>query len=118
MRLIGHTTITAVTALAFAASSTSGMASTVPSAGPQQARHPWVTLSMLTPAGANAMAGSAAVVAAQPDAVPPPQPVVVEDPGFHPPLAVIAIWLANIALMIYIATHDDDDDEEVGVSPT
>lgn len=118
MQVIGSRTMSAVVALAVAASSTAGVASTLPPpAGPQQARSPWVTLSMLTPAGASALSGSAAAAAAQPGTPPPPPPAVVEGRGFHPPLAVIAVWLADIALMIYIATRGDDDNE-AGESPT
>ena len=115
MRVIGSRTVSAVVALALAASPVQGAASTVP-ATPDQARSPWVTLSMLTPAGASALYASATAGAAQPE-TPPPPPPAVEDRGFHPPLAVIAVWLADIALMIYIATRDDDDDE-AGESPT
>ncbi len=114
MRVIGSRVVSAVVAVAIAGSSTAGMAA-APTATPQ-ARDPWVTLSMLTPAGASALSGSATAVAAQPD-TPPPPPSAVEGRRFHPPLAVIAVWLADIALMIYIATRDDDD-EEAGESPT
>lgn len=114
MRVIGRRTVSAIIALAMAASSTAGVAAT---AAPQQARDPWVTLSMLTPAGATALAGAATAVAAQPETPPPPPPAVGEDRGFHPPLAVIAVWLADIALMIYIATRSDDNDVEAGESP-
>ena len=114
MPVTGRRTLFTIAALAMATSSTAGLAAP---AAPQQARDPWVTLSMLTPAGAAALAGSATAVAAQPETPPPPPPVIVEDRGFHPPLAVIAVWLADIALMIYIATHDDDDDVEAGESP-
>jgi hypothetical protein len=115
MRFIGSSAVSAVVALAVAVSPVRAMASTPP-AGPHQARSPWVTLSMLTPAGASALSASATTVAAQPE-TPPPPPPAVEGRGFHPPLAVIAVWLADIALMIYIATRDDDD-EEAGESPT
>lgn len=115
MRVIGSRIAAAIVAIAMATSSTASMASTPP-APLHQARSPWVTLSMLTPAGASALPASATAVAAQPEAPPPPPPAV-EGRGFHPPLAVIAVWLADIALMIYIATRDDDD-EEAGESPT
>ena len=116
MRVIGSRAISAVVALAIAASPTAGLAAAPPAAAAPQARDPWVTLSMLTPAGATVLGGSAAAVA-QPE-TPPPPPPAVEERRFHVPLPVIAIWLADIALMIYIATRGDDDDNEVGVSPT
>ena len=115
MRVTGSRIVAAIVAIATVTSSTASMASTPP-APPDQARSPWVTLSMLTPAGASALSASAIAVAAQPETLPPPPPAM-EGRGFHPPLAVIAVWLADIALMIYIATRDDDD-QEAGESPT
>lgn len=115
MRVTGSRIVAAIVAIATVTSSTASIASTPP-APPDQARSPWVTLSMLTPAGASALSASATAVAAQPETLPPPPPAV-EGRGFHPPLAVIAVWLADIALMIYIATRDDDD-QEAGESPT
>ena len=115
MRVTGSRIVAAIVAIATGTSSTASIASTPP-APPDQARSPWVTLSMLTPAGASALSASATAVAAQPETLPPPPPAV-EGRGFHPPLAVIAVWLADIALMIYIATRDDDD-QEAGESPT
>jgi hypothetical protein len=95
--------------LAFAAaaalvfSPTAAAASTT-QAPAQASPGPWMTLSMLNPAGATALGGAAA--AAQPaDALPPE---AADDPGgFHPPLPVIAVFLGVIALDIWILLAKD-----------
>jgi len=64
----------------------------------------WLTLSMLTPAGSIGLAGAAV----QPpqttpgDYAPPPQ---AGGKVPTPPIPVIAIWLAEIAVAIYILTR-------------
>jgi hypothetical protein len=59
---------------------------------------------MLSPAGSIGLAGAAAQPAEAPPPPPPPG-VVVEENGYHGvPLPVIGIWLAGIALAVYIAT--------------
>src|SRR5439155_23161834 len=87
--------------------STAAVAAATPSAAPPQASAAsWLTLSMLTPTGAIGLAGTAAQPAA--DQLPPPPP-----PGPPPPegnavrgvpLPVIGIWLAEVALAVYILT--------------
>lgn len=89
--------------------SASATASTPPPNSPPAA-NPWMTLSMLNSAGAAALGGTAA--AAQP-AYPTP-----DEAGSPPgvggiPWPVIAVWLAVIALDIYIVTSDDNDNEEL-----
>jgi hypothetical protein len=66
-----------------------------------------MTLSMLNPAGAVALGGAAAT--AQPD-YPPPD----SGPGGigRIPWPVIAVFLAVIALDIYLLVKDDNDEEE------
>lgn len=60
----------------------------------------WLTLSMLTPSGSAALAGTAAG-AAQPDAVTPP--AAYARPG-TPPIPVLLVWLGVLGTMVYIAT--------------
>jgi hypothetical protein len=69
-----------------------------------QAQASWMTLSMLSPAGATAFAGAAA--AAQP--VYPPPPPRAYDRLPPPPIPVILVVLATLLTMIYIATRDDN----------
>jgi len=64
---------------------------------PAPARSPWLTLSMLNPAGATALGGAAAVAAVQPT-----EAGYEDRGGFHPPLAVVAVFLGVIALDIWI----------------
>jgi hypothetical protein len=66
---------------------------------------------MLSPVGATALGGAA--VAAQP--APPP-------PGYSdglpsPPLPVILVWVATLAVIIYIATKHNHHHLEVPNSP-
>jgi len=61
---------------------------------------------MLTPSGAIALQG-AAVAAAQTEAPPPPPPPPPQSTGFTtPPIPVIAVWLAVIAVDIWILTKN------------
>ena len=77
-----------------------------PAAPPQATAASWLTLSMLTPAGAIGLAGTAA----QPNAneAPPPPPPPGPPPGnavSGVPLPVIGLWLAEIAVAVYILTR-------------
>lgn len=94
-------------------SSTAAVGST-PLSARAAAPNSWLTLSMLTPSGAASL-GSTAVAAAQPATVtcpdgtvvangaPCPGPVVYTRPGF-PPIPVIAVWLATLAVAIYVVS--------------
>jgi hypothetical protein len=88
---------------------TAAVAGTSSSAAPaaQTSQISWQTLSMLNPSGAIALGGAA--VAAQPAAdVPPPPPLGPPPPDGGigtPPLPVIAVWLATIAVAIWILAH-------------
>jgi hypothetical protein len=67
----------------------------------------WTTLSMLTPAGAIGLGGTAAqaeMPADNPPPPPPPPPPVYGSPQ-SPPIPVIIIWLATAATAIYILTR-------------
>lgn len=92
----------AVLSFSLIATSTAATASmvTTPSAPPA-----WAALSMLTPSGAIALQGTA-VAAAQAETPPPPPPPPPESNGFTtPPIPVIAVWLAVIAVDIWILTR-------------
>jgi len=99
--------------LAMAAGAAMLISSTAAAASPPSApasappANPWVTLSMLNPAGAAALGGAAAAV--QPD-YPPPEGGPAGIGGI--PWPVIAVWLAVIALDIYLLVKDDNDEEE------
>ena len=101
MRIIGSRFLSALGALAILSSTTQALAGPAPAAAAPTAADPWLTLSMLTPAGASTLAGTAAA-AAQPEGPPPPPPV---QGGFHIPTPVLVIWLADIALIVYLATR-------------
>jgi hypothetical protein len=60
-----------------------------------------MTLAMLTPAGAATLGSGGAVVAAQPDQGPPPDQNRIQTP----PIPVIAIWLLELAVIIYILSR-------------
>jgi len=92
----------AVLSLSLIGSSTAATASAPP---PAAASNAWVALSMLTPSGAVGLEGTAAT-AAQPDAVPPPPPPPPEAGFTTPPIPVIAVWLAVIAVDIWILTRN------------
>src|SRR6185503_16437378 len=95
----------AVLSISLIASSTAATAST---ATPISAPPAWAALSMLTPSGAIALQG-AAVAAAQTEAPPPPPPPPPppQSTGFTtPPIPVIAVWLAVIAVDIWILTKN------------
>jgi hypothetical protein len=73
--------------------------STLAAAAPAAPADPWVTLSMLNPAGATALGGAEV------------QSAYADDRGGNGlgniPLPVIGVWLAVIALNIYILTAKD-----------
>jgi hypothetical protein len=100
----------AVAAALVASSTATGAASLPAPAQPvgasQAAQSSWLALSMMTQGGAIGLAGAAA----QPDgaALPPPPPPPPRGYGSvqTPPIPVIAVWLATVAMAIYIATID------------
>ena len=99
---IGRNFAAATAAFALVLSSSAGATVQPPQPSAQQAPDPWMALSMMTPAGA-ATLGTAGV-AAQADA-PPPE----DRRGFaiqDMPIPVLAVWLATIGTMIYIATRN------------
>ena len=107
-------------------SSTAAVADTSSPAAPAQASHiSWQTLSMLNTSGAIGLGG--AVIGAQPAAdlpPPPPGPPPPSNGGIGtPPLPVIGIWLATIAVAIWILAHKHGNGrfefpQPVPVSPT
>ena len=72
----------------------------------------WSTLSTLTPAGATALAGSSVAPSAATLAGAQSTVAYEEDRrATSLPLPVIAVWLAVLGTMAYIAFIEDDDDE-------
>ena len=69
--------------------------------------NPWVTLSMLNPAGAAALGNTAAV--AQSESMEGPSGI---------PWAVWAMWAAVILFDVYLILKDDDDDDDEPESVT
>jgi hypothetical protein len=110
MRVIGSRIAAAAVAAALMFDSTAGVAaSSPPAAQPQATQASWLTLSMLNSSGAIGLGGAAVQPAAD---VPPPPP---GPPGPPPaegnaytgvPMPVIGIWLAGIALAVYILSQD------------
>jgi hypothetical protein len=92
MRALSKAFASAAVAAALLFSSTAAVAA---SAAAVPAQSPWTTLSMLNPAGATAL--GAAAVAAQPS-----DEGYGSRGGFHPPVAVLAVFLGVIALDIWI----------------
>ena len=108
MRHTGRSIASALAGLALMTSSVAGASGVQSVPTVQQASHPWMTLSMMTPVGATTLA--AAGVAAEPSAEGPPPPEGDRGGGIgHIPLPVLAIWLGTIVAMVYIAIHDDKD---------
>jgi hypothetical protein len=70
---------------------------------PQVQQNSWVTLSMLTPSGAIGLAGTAA----QPSEAnnPAPIPSTYGSPQ-TPPIPVIGIWFATVAMAVYILARE------------
>jgi hypothetical protein len=106
MRKFGKSFASAAVAASLVVSSTASVAAAMPpaAAAPQASQASWLTLSMLTPTGAIGLAGAAAQPAA--DVPPPPPPPGYENSNRTLPLPVIAIWLAEIALAVYILTKN------------
>lgn len=104
MRKTLATLTSATVATALIVTSSTAIAQSAPAAAPQ-AQSSWMALSMLSPVGAGALGGAAAV--AQP--LPPPPPPAYDGRLVPPPLPVIAVWLAVLLTMVYIATRDDND---------
>ena len=109
MRVVGSKIAAAAVTAAILFDSTAAVAASAPAgAAPQTSAVSWQTLSMLSPAGSIGLAGAAAQPAAdQPPPPPPPGPPPPEGNAVHGvPLPVIGIWLAGIALAIYILTRN------------
>ena len=103
MRILGSRIASAAVAAALIFDSTAGIAASAPPATPPQASQAsWLTLSMLSPSGAIGLAGAAA----QPATDVPPPPPAAENAYHGVLLPVIGIWLAGIALAVYIATRN------------
>src|SRR4051794_12348315 len=98
MRVLASRIASAAVAAALVFDSTTGIAANAPPATPSQAS--WLTLSMLSPSGGIGLAGAAAQPATEVPPGPPPPPP--EDAYTGVPLPVIGIWLAGIALAVYI----------------
>jgi hypothetical protein len=107
MRVVGMRIASAAVAAAIVFESTVAVAATTPPPAPAQTtRASWVTLSMLTPSGAIGLAGAAAQPATDvPPAPPPPPPAAEGNAISGVPLPVIGIWLAELALGVYILTR-------------
>jgi len=105
MRVMGSGIASPAVAAALVFDSTAGIAASAPPATPPQASQAsWLTLSMLSPSGAIGLAGAAAQPAT--DVPPPGPPPPPEDNAYRGvPLPVIGIWLAGIALAVYILTR-------------
>lgn len=104
--------VAAVVSVALIGSSTAAVAS---APAPAPTTNAWLTLSMLTPSGA-AVLDSSALAAAQPAAAvtcpdgavvpagaPCPAPVVTTGPAF-PPIPVIVVLVAVLAVAIYVGS--------------
>ncbi|MEO8456003.1 MAG: hypothetical protein ABI454_12670 [Sphingomicrobium sp.] len=100
MRVTGSRIASAAVAAAMLFDATAGIAATTPPAAPAQASQTsWLTLSMLSPSGAIGLAGAAAQPATD---VPPPP----DGNAYHGvPMPVIGVWLAGVALAVYILTR-------------
>lgn len=92
-----------VAALVSSSAATAATPAPVATAAPA-AQSSWMALSMLTPSGAIGLGGAAAAQAASDNPPAPPPPEGYARGGGFPPLPVIAILLADVALAIYIAT--------------
>ena len=94
-----HKIITAALAAALVVTSTEASAASQPAPQPQSS---WLALSMLTPGGSIGLGGAAAQLP-PPDNAPAPQ---AHGAATTPPVPVIAIWLATLAMSIYILTRE------------
>jgi hypothetical protein len=119
MRVVGfRIAATAVTAAILLDSTVAVAATPAPAAPPQASAASWMTLSMLTPTGAIGLAGTAAQPAAdQPPPPPGPPPPREENGVSGVPLPVLGIWLAEIALAVYILTRSHHGRFRFPVSP-
>jgi hypothetical protein len=107
MRILGSRIASAAVAAALIFDSTAGIAASAPPATPPQASQAsWLTLSMLSPSGTIGLAGAAAQPATDVPPPPPGPPPPPENAYNGVPLPVIGIWLAGIALAVYIATRN------------
>jgi outer membrane biosynthesis protein TonB len=110
MRASGSRIATAAVAAALIFDSTAGIAASAPAAAsPQASQASWLTLSMLSPSAAIGLEGAAVqppVVVVPPPGPPPPPPPPEENAYRGVPLPVLGIWLAGIALAVYIATRN------------
>ena len=119
MRVLGSRIASAAVAAALIFDSTAGIAASAPSPTPPQvSQASWLTLSMLSPSGAIGLAGTAAQPATDVPPPPPGPPPPPEDNAYRGvPLPVIGIWLAGIALAVYIATRNHRARFNFPVSP-
>ena len=100
-----------VAAALLASATSSGAAPVSPSPAMQQAvavpQSGWMTLSMLTPSGAIGLAGAAGQPMPPPDQASSPADQAPPPPRAYgttatPPLPVIGVWLATLAVAVYI----------------
>jgi hypothetical protein len=70
---------------------------------PSAQQNSWITLSMLTPGGAIGLAGTAAQPPEANNAA--PMPPAYGSPQ-TPPIPVIGIWLATVAMAVYILARE------------
>lgn len=122
MRVIGSRIAAAAVAASIVFTSTAAVAqSAPPSAMAPNAQVQWTALSMLSNSGAIGLAGSAAQPGVDQPPPPPPPPGTVavrEENGVAGvPLPVIGIWLAEVALAVYILTRSHHARFEFPVSP-
>lgn len=96
----------AAAALVFSTAGTAvaAPASSPPTAANAQQPSPWLALSMLTPAATIGLGGAVAQPGNGNDQAPPPPPVFGSVQS--PPVPVIAVWLATVAMAVYILSHE------------
>ena len=119
MRVIGSRIAAAAVAASIVFTSTAAVAqSAQPAAMAPNAQVQWTALSMLSNSGAIGLAGSTASVDQ-----PPPPPANCDNDRDRcngvggVPLPVIGIWLAEVALAVYILTKSHHAQFEFPVSP-
>ena len=98
MRKVALRTAAAAAAAAILFNSSVALAAAPSPASSAGSQTSWMALSMMTPSAAVGLAGTAAQPADVPP--PPPPPQAFDNPGN---LVVAGIFLADIALMLYIA---------------
>ena len=96
----------AIVAAGLVFTSTAAGAARAAAPAPQAPPTSWTTLSMLTPSGAIGLGGAAAQAAVADNQAPPP-PAYAGGGSSFPPIPVIAILLAEVAVAIYILSHHD-----------